>query len=441
MQSIKMEKAENLGAMLRAFKVEPLDESNLAEFYYEGTMTNRTGDEWSSPLESLFRNCTMPFGANAHLLLGHRGCGKSTELSRLKQRFEEYGQPVCIIDTNIETDLYRITHWDIMLLITDGLCKIAEEKHVSLPADLLTAVFDYLKKDKEEITTEEKSASAGISLGAEAKTPTLIEILSAFLSIKSNLKVSATTQTIIKERMEKSAADWVIYTKQISDCITAACNNKQPIIIFENLDKIPDPEMIFSLLRFSVLAQMSFPVIYTFPIDQYYASEIASIRAMYTPHILPMIKVSDVNKNIHQGGIYVIRKIVELRANLQLFDETNKVLDTLIKQTGGCLRHLFECIMTAATRASWRGADKIEAEDADRALANLRYELTSQISQPDYSKLIAIYNEPKFREQISDKDFLLKKMRTSVVLEYKNGDRWHDLHPLIAEFLKKQGEI
>jgi len=35
---------------------------------------------------------------------------------------------------------------------------------------------------------------------------------------------------------------------------------------------------------------------------------------------------------------------------------------------------------------------------------------------------------------------LLKMMQGLIVLDY-NGDCWHDLHPLIEDFLKEQGEL
>jgi hypothetical protein len=41
---------------------------------------------------------------------------------------------------------------------------------------------------------------------------------------------------------------------------------------------------------------------------------------------------------------------------------------------------------------------------------------------------------------IEDKPMLLEMMQGLIVLEY-NGDRWHDLHPLIEDFLKEQGEL
>jgi len=440
MQSIKMEKAENLGAMLRAFALEPLMEDSLS-FYYDKTMASRTGDEHSSPLEDLFDDCTTSYSTNAHLLLGHRGCGKSTELNNLKRRFEKYEQPVCIIDSNIETDLFQINHWDIMLLITYGLCKIAEEKNADIPDGTLENVLAYLKQDVDITETKNKSASAEISGGAEVKTPPLINILiELFAYLKSNLKVSVETRTTIRTKMEKRASEWVRYTEEISNYIADKCEGKRPIIIFEGLDKIPDPRKIFDLLSFSALAQMPFPVIYTFPISQFYSSEFAKLSGLYRHHVLPMIKVKNLDKSENNAGIDVIRKIVELRANPQLF-ESREVLEMMIKQTGGSLRHLFDCIHSAARRAARRDAGKIENEDAERAFSDLKHELTVQISEPDFPDLINVYTNPIYKERISNRDFLLGKMHSSVVLEYRNGERWHDLHPLIAEFLKKQGVI
>ena len=66
-----MEKAMNLGAMLRSFRVEPLEESQLADFFCGDTMAIRMGDEWKSPLKDLQAACASPSIANAHLLLGH----------------------------------------------------------------------------------------------------------------------------------------------------------------------------------------------------------------------------------------------------------------------------------------------------------------------------------------------------------------------------------
>ena len=439
-----MENARDLGTMLRSFRLEPLREDELAEFFYEHTMATRTGDEWKSPLRNLFKACTMPSDANAHLLLGHRGCGKSTELANLKRQLEEAGQPVRIVDCALELDLFQATCWDIMLLITEGLCEIAKEKNIAIHTDTIQAVLDYLKKDKEIIETEDTSLALEASAGAKVSTPFLLEkLLSIFGSIKTDAKLSAGTHIVVKEKLEPRTSDWLNYTKLMATFISEGCGDKQPIVIFEGLDKLPMPENIFNILRFTALAEMPFPVIYTFPISQYYSSTFSTIRDLYTPHILPMIKISNLDKSENAEGIAVMREIVKKRADLALFDGEgeNSVLEYLIRKTGGSLRHLFDCIMNAARRADWRGAGRIQHEDADSALSGLRSELTRLIVYPDFQNLANIYKDKKYRERIDDRDLLLRMTQASVVIEYQNGKRWHDLHPLIADFLADQGEV
>ena len=56
-------------------------------------------------------------------------------------------------------------------------------------------------------------------------------------------------------------------------------------------------------------------------------------------------------------------------------------------------------------------------------------------TQGDYEFLVRIYEGNK--ELIENKEFLLKMLQASVVLEY-NGKRWHNLHPLVARFFREQ---
>ena len=439
-----MEKAMNLGAMLRSFRVEPLEESQLADFFCGDTIAIRMGNKWKSPLRDLQEACAKPSVANAHLLLGHRGCGKSTELVNLKKQLDESGQPAHLIDCHMELDLFQANCWDIMLLITEGLCKIADDRGIILPQATIEAVFDYLKKDTEITGTKELSASVEAGAGIKASTPPLLStLLNAFVSVKSDAKLSAGTRAVTKEKLEKRTSDWLGYTRIMANVISAECGGKQPVIIFEGLDKIPIPENIFSILRFTVLAQMPFPVIYTFPMDQFYSPQFPALGDSYTWHTLPMIKVSNLDGSENSDGIAVIKKIVEKRGDLALFDGQagNGVLEYLIRKTGGSLRNLFKCIMGAAGRADWRGADKMQREDADSALSDLRGVLTRQIVRSEYKSLAEIYSDEKCREQIDDNELLLKMIQASVVIEYQNGNRWHDLHPLIADFLIRQGVI
>lgn len=148
---------------------------------------------------------------------------------------------------------------------------------------------------------------------------------------------------------------------------------------------------------------------------------------------LPMIKIQTIDGELFQDGIHVIREIVEKRASLALFEAD--VLDRMIQFTGGSLRDLFRVINAAAKRAERRESETISADDAERALQEVKTSLTKRIEEKDYQFLLNIYSGNK--EQIEDKEMLLKMLQASVVLEY-NGKRWHNVHPLVVEFFKEQ---
>ena len=438
MDAFILEKATTLEMIIRVFRPEPLDEATLDKFYYDNTMPFRMGNPNTSPLKALFEDCTMPLGINAHLFTGHGGSGKSTEFAKLCQQFKLAGHPAHIINAQREMNLNLADCWDIMLFIAYGLCEIAEQNKIDIPSETLQAMFDYIIKDMEDIQTTDRAASVGIDASASASFG-LGPLLNLFASIKSNLQFGSQTRTIIKEKMERRATEWLRYVYEIVDFITYKSNGKSPILFFEDLDKIHPYIRAYDIFCYDTLAKMPFPIIYSFPIPAIYDPRFASISSLYSTHVLPMINVRYENKNENRGGIEAIRNIVMLRADSRLFDDA--ALETMIKQTGGVLRHLFECIIAASRRARWRSADKIEMEDAQSALSNLRSMLSRRISMADYDILKNINNNQVYQQHIEDKYQLLELMHGLIVLEYQNGDRWQDLHPLIAELLTKQGVI
>ena len=82
-----MKYANAIEDFLAAFGPEPLSDGEIKKFYYDGTMENRTGDPYESPIDDIHDGCTSGI-SKAYLLLGHKGCGKSTELNVLREKLE-----------------------------------------------------------------------------------------------------------------------------------------------------------------------------------------------------------------------------------------------------------------------------------------------------------------------------------------------------------------
>jgi energy-coupling factor transporter ATP-binding protein EcfA2 len=434
-----MVRAVNLDGFADVFEPEPLTEDALDEFYSNDTMPVRMDNAYQNPFNELFKSCLKPKTQNAHLLLGHKGCGKSTELVVLKKRFEDEGSKVSIIDCKMETDFPNLEYWDLLILMSKHLCKIAKEINCELPKYLVDSMESFWKETS-VVETLSNSRNISAEVNASFKTPNLFKILNILASLSAELRHGYDKRTEIREKLRKNTLQWVSYMQEISKLIFDKIGYR-PILIYENLDKLDDYPANMTWEIFSnPLSQMPFPIIYTFPISLSYSPRFAGVEASfnYHCHILPMIEVRKLNRTENINGIEIIKEIVKKRADLSLFD--NAALIHLIKKTGGSIRDLFHCIIEAASIAEQRNPSKIDLYDVELATKKLRSSLTRRIETKNYPLLKQIYNGAKFKKEIDDKEMLLEMLRGLIVYEY-NGERWHDLHPLIEDFLIDQGEI
>ena len=66
-------------------------------------------------VQRMFDPITWSKSNTAQLLTGHRGCGKSTELLRLKARLEEAGYAVIYFEADEDLDVNDIVYSDLLL--------------------------------------------------------------------------------------------------------------------------------------------------------------------------------------------------------------------------------------------------------------------------------------------------------------------------------------
>ncbi len=429
-----MKYANQISEMINAFSPEPLKIEQMEQFYCSNTMEYRMSDKYSSPMEDIFDICQEKRNRNAFLLLGHKGCGKSTELNRLSEKFEKEGYFVKTIACSMDLDLFNLVYSDLFILMGESLLELAEESECSLGSGLLHGILDFWDESTETTILQEVGETS-VQTEAAAGTPKIMAVLQLFAKMKADLKFNEETRKEYRKKISVRSSEWIKMLGQVAGEISQKANGKHPIIIFEDLDKL-NPEDAWKVFYnyAAVLSGMPFPVIYTFPIGLSYDGRFSAMESYFITKTLPMIKIETISGQPFQAGIQVIREIIGKRADLRLFEEG--VLSRLIQYTGGSLRDLFHGINTSAKRAERRGSGTISMEDAERALEELETSLTRRIEEKDYKFLLDIYHGNK--ELIGDKAMLLKMLQASVVLEY-NGERWHNVHPLIARFFIEQG--
>jgi len=431
-----MKYAESIGDIGNAFEPRPLAIDELDRFFCGDTMENRTGNKYNSPILDILEACKVPSNSNSFLLLGHRGCGKSTELNRMSNELMQDGYHVVTLHCARDLDMMNPVYSDLLILMGEALLEIAEKTDTLIDLAMQERFVSFWSMEEEETGYVNKTSDLVTEAKAKVGTPSFLSgILDVFASVRTDLRYSTETRTKYRKKVTHRTGEWLFMLNKIADTIAHQLEDKQPILIFEDLDKInpEDAWNIFSSYA-ATLTGVSFPVVYTFPIALAYDPRFTSLKSYYEPKILPMIKLERMDGSTYQDGIDAITNIIRKRADLTIFDE--RVIETLIKKTGGSLRDLFSCIIAAAVMALRRKSTTISMEDISVALTGLKSSLTRLIERKHYDFLADIGNGN--RDSIEDKPMLLEMLQANAVLEY-NTDRWHQVHPLVADFLRDKG--
>ena len=138
-----MKYANQIADIINAFQPKPLEIKELGEFYFEGTMAERTGDPYDSPIQDIQDACKQISPSNVFLLLGHRGCGKSTELNHMSQHLETEHYPVRTIQCAADLDLTSPVYEDLLILMGDALLDIADKQECELDPELRELLKNY----------------------------------------------------------------------------------------------------------------------------------------------------------------------------------------------------------------------------------------------------------------------------------------------------------
>ncbi|MCR5826580.1 MAG: hypothetical protein K6G54_08425 [Oscillospiraceae bacterium] len=409
-----------------AFKATPLDDRDMAEFY-EDTMLVRTGQAGESPIKDIYEGCCELQERNAYLLMGHMGCGKSTELNRLAKRLRDEGYPVRVVYCSAELDRANMEYTDVLILMADALLSLAEETGRTPDKSDLEKIRTFWNVRTERERIEDKSEQIQAEAGVGGALRGLLEV---FFSIKSSLKYDVEKRTVYREQIVRRGSDWLGAINRVADCLSTP-DGKRPILIFEDLDK-GDTWNIFHG-HCEMLTGMSFPVVYTFPIAYYYEPAFNDLSAFFSETCnLPMIKTRTIEGEPFEEGRAALRAIIERRTDPSLFEDG--VIDSLIDRTGGCLRHLFQAITKSAVLAKRLSKPKITMELADRALMEIKSNLSARVEGKEHDFLVEIARGK--HKKIENKPMLLHMMQALAVLEY-NGERWYNVHPLMEEYLRE----
>ncbi len=427
-----MERATCMQELLKVFEPKPLSGDNLEKFRVN---TNKARGKDSAAVLRYYFNANRESSKKV-LFMGHRGSGKSTELYKIGEDLEE---SFCVINFSIrkEVDIRGMKYLDLIFVILSKLFETAVAEGVKIDEGILDNLYNYWHDEKfNEIQKIEK---ADLEVSAEVKLSFLKSIMAG---VKGVLATGKETKELIRRHIEPKLSLLLQNANDLIDIIRLdmAKNGKVPIIIIEDLDKLPIPDARDLFLNHSdVLTDLKVHIIYTFPIFLNYSIEFNEIRGVFDKtELLSMIKVNNVDGGIFETGRNTIRQVIERRASSTLFEPD--ALDFIIEKSGGALRDVFEMIVNAVLLAQSRedSISKIDIESARQAYVELRSNFERIIFRKHIDVLKKVYSNNQ-EENLSDEN-MMEMLSCAAIIEY-NGERWCALHPAVSDMLERKGLV
>jgi len=390
-------------------------------------------------IDTLKRTVTKlsPDTPTCQLFTGHIGCGKSTELFRLKAELEQQGFRVVYVESSHYLDVADVDITDILLAIAGQVSENLAEIKLKIEPGLFTKLFQEVGQLLQ--TSVELTAEAEISLGIakiNAKTkesPQLRRRLREYLEPRTNNILTAINNELLKP------AQLELQRRGLAGLV----------VIMDNLDRVTyrllptgrsQPEYLF-IDRGDELRQLFCHIVYTIPLALVFCNDAENLKNCLggglMPQVLPMVQVRSRDGKLYLPGINLLRHLLLARAfpdatveqHLQLVTEifdSLETLDRLCQVSGGHLRNLLGLLYDCLRQEDL----PLSRECLEMAIKQRRDFLTSPIDNQEWDLLFQVVQEQTVK---GDEEYqtLLKSM---LVFEYRDIEGcWYGLNPALEE--------
>jgi hypothetical protein len=422
-------RAKTLKEAFHLCDVNPLSGAGLERYYVDLAPIRKTeaieGVNTVLDFQEAGDFCTI-------LFTGHRGCGKSTELQRIRRQWEQ-DYRVIYLEANEETDINDAEYTDFYLIVIKHVEFELREMGLNFDAGLLKSFEDWFKdvtKENEQTVETSVSIEGEASLGSTA--PFIAKLL---VKLLAQIKGADKQKTLIRQTLQRDIsrlkADINLLLKDAYQKIKPQYA-KGFLLIFDNLDRIPPS--VGNHLFFDYAAQLqdlNCTIVYTVPISVLCSSK-NIVNTFGEPHIVSMVNTYQLVRDrceldFNLDGLKGLAQIIERRVDVaQIFESQAEVMG-LVKASGGHVRQLMQMVRSACQTASTRKHARIQAEDVVYAVKQQQFNFERFIPDEHYPLLAKVCLTKNITK---DETGQLMLFNTSV-LEYNGLDRWNYPNPAV----------
>lgn len=385
------------------------------------------------------------------LFTGHIGCGKSTELLRLKAELEEEGFHVVYFESSEDLEMADVDIGDVMLAIAKRVSESLEKAQVSPQAKGFRALLDNtMKVLMTEVNVKGSVNVLGTKVGVDSGKSEVS--LSAGIA---ELTVVAKNDQTLRERLnqylgpQKNKLLEAINTELLEPAIAQLKRQGKQglVVIIDNLDRVdnrtksfgrPQQEYLF-IDQSECLTRLHCHVVYTMPLALKFSNEYGMLTQRYEePKVLPMVPVKFQDGQVCEEGMALLRQMVLARAFPDLEPEQRleklpeifdrpETLDRLCQISGGHVRDLLRLLNDWIRKGR---QFPLRAETLEEVIRARRNEMIMPVTDDEWELL----KQVRQRKKVSGDQGYQTLIRSRLVFEYRDrGESWFDVNPILAE--------
>jgi hypothetical protein len=384
------------------------------------------------------------------LFTGHIGCGKSTELMRLKRELEQEGFHVVYFESSEDLEMTDVDISDVMLAIARRVSQSLDKLLLGEPSRLKELLQGAAKMLNSDVTgmkfkvpgvgdvgviSEKEKFSLAFGIGeitTKAKSDaTLREKLNQYLGPQKTQLLEAINQELLEPAIASLKQQ----------------GKKGLVVIVDNLDRLdsrqkpfgrPQQEYLF-VDQGEYLTKLNCHLVYTMPLALKFSNDYGNLTQRFEePRVLPMVPVQLRDGSECDAGMELLRQMILARAfpdldeqkrlnNITEIFDSSKTLDRLCRVSGGHVRDLLRLLNTWIMEEMELPLSGATLEAVIRARRN---EMTMPISDDEWELL----RQVRQRKKVSGDDGYQTLIRSRLVFEYRDsGESWFDINPILAE--------
>jgi len=369
------------------------------------------------------------------LFTGFPGTGKTTELGRLRQRLEASKDvPTCVVTIDFDYWLDRyspVSITDVLRVVAhvlDREAAIAEGKDPDQETGYLHRLWDFLSRTDLELQ----------EIGFHAYGASLM------LELKNNPTFHQKAEAALRMRFQQFASEARAAMEQsILRLRQAPATQAQRIVVLaDGLEKFtPLREEDRGAMEASVesvfvqharLLHLPCHTVYTFPL--WLRFRVAELGGLYdgSPTVLPMVKIAAPDGTEYPVGVDKLLDLVRRRVRDlgHVFGpDLEATLLPIVRASGGYPRDLLRMVRQLLIDAR---AFPVVGADAQRVIDELSQQYAFVVRGTNLDLLEQIATTHALPQADADQVAAFGRLLERwLVLAYRNGEEWYDLHPLV----------